>query len=295
MKNFLRASYLLCLLILPCLISGIAMASEEKLSIPIGVPNDVLKGYYAFMAGRTPVEVTEYGGAHSRRDVIEVLLFQQALILGGYNLPLNFQPSPTDPRLTAELQAGRFAGVATSIWLSELWNKEETVYISDPVIANGEFEAGFYTSPSNTHALRAKSPDAIANLSAVSSKNWTPDWRTLSQLNLKKLHHTLYWPTMVRMVNSKRVDFLLAPFQQTDGMYLHVEGMTLVPIKGIKIGLKGSRHFAISKKHPAGEALSTALQKGLAELRTNGTIHRAYEECGFFSTQVKDWLLVTVD
>ena len=58
------------------LLPGWAMA--EPL-LPALIPDDVLRDYQAFLAGRDPVAITDYGGPLSRRDVVEVVLIHQAL------------------------------------------------------------------------------------------------------------------------------------------------------------------------------------------------------------------------
>ncbi|WP_319469541.1 hypothetical protein [uncultured Pseudodesulfovibrio sp.] len=83
-------------------------------------------------------------------------------------------------------------------------------------------------------------------MTAVSNKNWKSDWNTLEGLHLKKITHIQHWEIMTKIVDQMRADFLLAPFQPTKGMYLTVNDIHLKPITGIKVGLVGSRHFAVS-------------------------------------------------
>ena len=47
--------------------------------LPALIPDDVLLDYQRFLAGRDPLAIVDFGGLHARRDVIEVLLLQQAL------------------------------------------------------------------------------------------------------------------------------------------------------------------------------------------------------------------------
>jgi hypothetical protein len=57
----------------------------------------------------------------------------------------------------------------------------------------------------------------------------------------------------------------------------------------VKVVFEGSRHFVISRKHPLGASTYSALETGLAKLRDNGTITRAYTEAGVFNERSKDW------
>jgi len=111
----------------------------------------------------------------------------------------------------------------------------------------------------------------------------------LENLKLKKLINTTKWKFIVRMVSIKRGDFLLASFQNTEDLSFFSEGIKLVPIQGLKVGLQGSRHFAISKNYPKSKELFKALNKGMKILRKEGIIKKAYEQSGFFNEKVKNW------
>lgn len=276
---------LVCILLLP----PVALSVSP---IAIGVPDDVLVDYHSFMRGRNPKDITDYSGPDSRRDVVEVILFQQALKLGGMDCKILFRPVPTYRRLLEELRAGNIASAGASFWIYDLEKDIKSQYISEPVIDNGEYEAGLYTAPDNLKALDAKTLADVRKLTAASNRYWIPDWLTLTSLHLRDLHHIQNWKTMVRMVANKRADFLLAPFQSTEEMVLEVDNMTLVPIKGLKVGLQGSRHFAISKKYPEGRKLYQALQRGVAKLKEQGRFRQAYMQCGFIHPGTKDWLFI---
>ena len=277
---------------------GFALGESKKRApfpekeIILGVTDDVLADYHLFLAGRAPLSITDYSGPHSRRDVVEVVLFQQALALGGLPTPIRFKAVPTYRRLGAELREGIITGAATSFWLNDLEEDLELYRISKAVIENGQFEAGLYTNTDNARAMDANTLAKIQTLSAASNKYWIPDWTTLRALNLDTLTHIQKWTTMVRMVFNQRADFLLAPFQQTDGMLLSVDNMTLTPIPGVKVGLHGSRHFVVSKPRPNSDQIFKALQKGLAIMKSQGTINRAYRHSGFFNHNAKDWLML---
>lgn len=281
-------SILLCVIILTPLL-GHAKQHGTIESVVIGVPMDVLADYRVFMHGRTPLEITQYSGPKSRRDVVEVILVQQALRRGGLDsTKIILKPLPNYARMISELMDGTIILNGTSIWKTDL-KEGAHLFVSTPVIANGQFEAGLYTSPRNSNALKARTLEQVQRLSAVSSRDWTPDWTTLTHMDLISLNHVQDWEAMVRMVSSRRVDFLLAPFQQNSQLMLHVNGMKLQPIPGIKLGLEGSRHFAVSARTQVGTKVYKALQRGLRTLTNQGTIERAYRESGFFNSKVQKW------
>jgi hypothetical protein len=87
---------------------------------------------------------------------------------------------------------------------------------------------------------------------------------------------------MVRMVNIQWVDFILMPFNSTPDKSFTMDKIHLIPVNGIGVILKDSRHFVISKKHPRGEEAFQAINKGLNIMRQQGTIIKAYKQAGFF-------------
>jgi len=163
----------------------------------------------------------------------------------------------------------------------DLDNIKIHVLISAPLIRDAEFDAYFYTLPSNKLLLLANILSDIKHLTAVSGPGWKVDWNTLSTLSLSRLNRNVTWLSMVRMVNAKRVDFLLAPFESSDDLSLMVEGLIFTSILGIRIGLKGNRHFAISRHRPNSKKIHDGLNKDIGILRENGTRQKAYQQSGF--------------
>ncbi len=273
-----------------CLCSFQLWASPNKgEQLIIVLPADVKDDYENYINGRNPLTMTTYEGVGARRDVVEVVLVQQALYFGGIDTPVRFITADSHARIIKQVLAGRAVLAGNSIWLDLLTSSEELLYVSTPIIENGQFEAGLYTIESNKEALKSKSMDEIRSLIAVSSKAWIIDWQTLNAMKMRKLINTVKWSSMVKMVNIGRADFLLAPFQPTADLAFEPEGVRLIPIPNLKIGLQGSRHFAISKRHPQGKAVSEALDKGIAIMKQKGLVEQAYQDSGFFNTKVKDW------
>jgi len=267
----------------------IALAdSGTTAEVTLLVPPDVLADYQTWLASRDPLTLNTFGGAGARRDVVEVVLVQQALALGGERGPVRFIAAPTYERILVELTAGNAAMLATSAWHTDLAALSE-VAISRAVIPEGGFTAGMYVMPNNTRALAAHTLADLRALAFVSDPAWKADWSTLQQLAPTRLESTPTWPTMVRMVAAGNADVLLAPFQPAEDLALMAEGVRLVPIPGFTVGLLGSRHFAVSLKYPDGARLSAALDRGLSELLAAGTVQRAYEEAGFLNPRVAGW------
>ena len=267
----------------------IAWSAAAADAVSMLVPPDVLGDYRTWLGSRDPLHISDFSGPGTRRDVIEVALVQQALAAGGETRSVTFVEVPTYQRMLAELRAGQAVLLGTSAWRSDLEQLGQEVVISQPLIREGGFTAGLYTVPTNARALAARTLADVRQLSFVSSPAWTADWATLQHVAPVRLDGTPTWEAMVRMVAVGNVDVLLAPFQSTDDLSCTVEGVRLVPIPHIKIRLLGSRHVAVSTRHPFGPAVAVAFERGLSRMIAAGIVEQAYRESGFTNAKVATW------
>ncbi|TYK64631.1 hypothetical protein CWS31_014670 [Colwellia echini] len=251
-------------------------------SVLIYIRDDVYIDYQEFVSGRDIATIDNFSGKSIRRDVVDMIIAQKALRLGGFNDSFNYAAGKVNFRNTKMLQNGKSLISFDSYWLKDSQPIAKYVYISDEVIRNGEYVAGIYTSPENSKTLALNSLSDLTQLTAVSTPLWRTDWSTLEELPLKELIRDDSWLSMVRMVNLLWIDFILMPFNSTPDLSFTMGVIHLVPVPNIGILLKDSRHFIISKAHPKGEAAFIAINKGLKMLRENGDIERAYQQAGFF-------------
>jgi len=261
-------------------------------TIVAAVDEDIIADYQLFVGQRDPLYIDYFGGAGARRDVIEIVLLQQALHLGGFKGSVVLRPENSYLRVLKLLTDGQVALSAALMWREDIKPYSDHLFKTKALVKEGEFIAGLYTRTDNQKALQANAPEKIQRLSAASNNHWKADVSTLKSLGIKKIHYATYWVQIVRMVVANRADVTLAPFQINPDMKVMVDGLELVPIPGIKVALPGSRHWPVSKVHPQGEEIFNALVRGIAELENKNIIQRAYEECGFFHPQVKDWILL---
>ncbi|WP_157669625.1 hypothetical protein ABHF33_12640 [Chitinibacter sp. FCG-7] len=272
-------------------LSGHSMASEKVITIL--TQQDVFNDYQKFIGQRDPLTLTQYGGPGSRRDVVELVLVQQALKAGGNELPIKIvkvdNSSDSYSRFIKEITTGSATMGGNSAWLIDLKPLADKVHISEPVIRQGEFEAGFYTTADNADARLTRTLPDLQKLTAVVAESWKPDVATLESLKFANLLKTQSWDSMVGMLNKKRADVLLAPFQPTPDLSMDVGGKKLVPIQNVKVGLQGSRHFLVSKADPNGAQAAKQLNAGLEKLREKGLIDKAYRDSGFFNNATKTW------
>lgn len=269
-------------LLILTLISISSNALARQHSVLIYIRDDVYIDYQKFVTDKDISSIDNFSGKNIRRDVVDMIIAQQALKLGGFSHSFSYAPGKVNFRNTKMLQNGQLLISFDSYWQQDALPLADKVYISDPVIRNGEYIAGIYTSPKNTKTLAIKELSDLAELTAVSTPKWRTDWKTLQQLPIKSLTRDDSWLSMVRMVDIQWIDFILMPFNSTPDQSFVMNKVHLVPVKNIGVVLKDSRHFVISKKHPEGKEAYIAINKGLKILRQRGAIVKAYQQAGFF-------------
>ncbi|WP_028448577.1 MULTISPECIES: hypothetical protein [Chitinibacter] len=282
---------LLCALTLTAAATSTAWANDK--TITILTQQDVYNDYQKFIGQRDPLTLSNYGGPGSRRDVVEIVLVMQALKAGGNDLPIKLvkvdNSSDSYNRYIKEIMTGNVTMGGNSAWQIDLKPLSDKVFVSEPVIRNGEFEAGFYTTADNVEARLTRTLPELQKLTAVVADSWKPDVATLESLKFSNLLKTQSWDSMVGMLVKKRADVVLAPFQPTPDLSMDVGGKKLVPITNVKVGLQGSRHFFVSRLDPNGALVAKQLNIGLDRLRDKGIIEKAYRESGFFNSATKSW------
>ncbi len=271
------------------IVAVVALPAQGEGRFVVAVPTDVLEDCRKFLRGRDPQSVTDFGGPFTRRDVVEVVLLQQALRRGGWNQRVELEALPNVARILREIEWAHAACSGTSFWREDIPAASTSFYFSDATVEMGQFEAGLYTVATNQRAMAAQSLADVQRLTALSNRGWIVDWRTLEQLGVVHLQHVGQWPAMPKMVAGGRADFLLAPFQASADLSLTVDAIRLVPIPKLKIGLRGTRHFLVSRRHAGAAALLDGLNAGLSTLRQKGVIRQAYEQSGFFNPRVAQW------
>ena len=279
MKNLNLLFHFLILLLISIISTPSYARSDNVL---IYIRDDVYNDYQNFVNERDVLAIKSFSGKTIRRDVVDMIIAQQALKLGGFTNKFSYAPGKVNFRNTKMLQNGELLISFDSYWKRDAQALADKLYISDPVIRNGEYVAGIYTSPYNQKVLQVKTLNDLQQLSSISTPKWRTDWKTLQSLNLKELTKENSWLSMTRMVNLQWVDFMLMPFNSTPDQSFTMEKVHLIPVQNVAIVLKDSRHFVISKNHPQGEAAFIAINKGIKILREHGAIIKAYTEAGFF-------------
>jgi hypothetical protein len=279
--SFLTIHLILAPLILFSILITSKLAFAKSDNILIYIRDDVYIDYQQFVGEKNISSIDCFSGKRIRRDVVDMIIAQQALMLGGFDHKFNYATGKVNFRNTKMLQTGELLLSFDSYWLSDAEAIKSDVFISEAVIRNGEYIAGIYTSFKNSVTLKVKTIDDLKNLTAVSTPKWRTDWKTLQSLPLKEVVSEDSWLSMARMVHLQWIDFLLMPFNSTPDQSFTMDRIHLVPVKNIGVLLKDSRHFVISKSHPKGHEAFIAMNKGLTILRERGAIKKAYIEAGF--------------
>ena len=258
-------------------------------SIAIAATKRTIVDFKTFTHGKVASDIDNFVSNHATRQVVDILLVLKSLKLSGLpDVKIVFIEVPNSARERALVKAGEVVLGEQDHWSI---NFDDSVFMTDPIIRNGEFEKGIYVDPkpSNYKLLSVTSLKELQNYSAVMVPTWSVDWKTLEEMKLKIIHDTATAESIFRMLRADRAHFTLLEFSSENDFGRTIEGIRLIPVPGIKVGLKGSRHLMISKIHPQGRTVYNAVQKGLKALRNKGVIKRALTECGFLDERVSNW------
>ncbi|CCQ09934.1 hypothetical protein PALB_7820 [Pseudoalteromonas luteoviolacea B = ATCC 29581] len=257
-----------------------SLRADEHQHVEMFIRDDVYEDYLRFLRGRSPLDVVDFHGEYIRRDVVDMIIVQQALMLGGFDKPFEYRSGKVNFRNTRLLEQGKLLLSFDSYWLDDAKALEDKLFISQAVIRQGEYFAGIYSNPDNEKVAQLKSYNDFLNLTAVSTPRWRTDWQTLSSLPLKELFVEHEWLAQAQMVHRGWADFMMMPLMPSLNNAYQLEEIKLVAHPSLILELNGSRHFVISRNHPDGERAFKAIEKGLTLLREQNRIKRAYEEAG---------------
>lgn len=282
-----------CLTFILCIIYCPLLLAEPVIYADILKAEDYRLRYEMALRGQNAIDIHEYFPTKfgSQREIVEMIILQKALYLGGEKSTVAFNPKDSlTLREITSLVKGESLLYGSTLWFEMVKDYQGSLYITEPLIRYGEFEAGFYTSVNNKKAL-ATTNETLKNLKVITSSQWSADWRALHNSPVQTINFMGSWIDMLKMVEYQVVDAMLINFSLQKDLSLIFDNKTYIPIPNIKIMLPGSRHFAVSKKHPDGERVFNALNKGIKIMRANGEIEKFYQQAGFINSTVQNWSL----
>lgn len=217
--------------------------------------------------------------------LMEVVLLCKALKIGGLNVTFKTVPMPNQERAVRAMSKGEITMFANSVWS---YLKTDQILISRAIMPYGSYEKGIYMAASHPALKRVHSDLSIKELFAVVGTSWQVDRKVLDCFNIQYETVSSY-PQMLRMTQTKRVDFILHNFTSYAHLGLEEFETHLVPINGLKFSMPDSLHYFVSAKHPDGANVYAALQHGLNSLNAQGDIVRAYTSIGMYNPKVRHW------
>lgn len=276
----------LCLAVLLFSPTSVLRAGE---TITVAATRNAIDSYTAFMRGRLPDAITSFASPQATRFVVDMVLIQKALKIAGMgDVGILFVEVPNSARERAEIKSGR-ALMGQDYWHYDF---DDSVYMTEPVVPEGRFEKGIYVPVGSARALLPASIEKLRRCAAVILKAWRGDVAVLESMGIRNVEFTFTDENIYKFLAMGRADFTLLEFSSAPDFAVEAAGVRLVPVPGIKVVLPGRRCLMVSKKHPDGKRIFEALNTGLKVLRRNGTIDRAFEECGFIQERVRDWKVI---
>lgn len=228
----------------------------------------------------------------SQRAVADIHIFQQAISSSNLGISIKLKAESANMRRAFILaQAGRVITFTETYSHADIVDKRDDFYISQIVLAKGEYPVGLYTSIDN-HRARAMAANQLSQLTAATHPQWHTDWRILESMNLKHIYPVESMIEALNLVARQEADILLKAFQGGEDFEFSHNSHKLVPILGVKVFFPDSRHFLVSKKHPDGDLLFEALDIGLSNMRQRGDIKKIYQRFGVMDQRVNDWEIV---
>jgi hypothetical protein len=257
--------------------------------LPMSVLSRDITNYQNFLIeqNKSVLEIDSLESQYSNRNIACIVIIMQALHKGGYPAKLSIIKAPNYARELSMVKNGHSVIMHQDTWNTAFDNN--SVYKSSEIIPRGKFVKGFYVKESDKKMYGVRNLEDLKPFTSVSNSRWEVDWATLEKIGLRNLYTTAKKEYMIKMVLFRDIDFTLQEFTSSKDLSYETENGKLIPVPGIKIALEGSRHFMVSKKHPNGNEVFQALEKGIKILRSEGTIDRYLTEAGFYREQVAEW------
>jgi hypothetical protein len=272
---------------------GLAGDANARPTLRIAVSGEIAESFEKWTR-ETPVHLIDrYAGPHANRPTVDLVLQLQALAAGGLDFDYQISAHANHGRAVIEVVQGYADLTAETVWGSEIVEMGDAVAKTVPVIRDGEFEKGIYTVSTNDRLLRAKLPEQFGEFVGVTVFNWSVDLRLLENLGLKRIERVSRRENMSQLIHERRADFALMEFASTPDQSVDLAGVKLVPVPQCKVALPGNRAWVVSRRSPHASVVMQAFERGVAAMRRDGRIDRAYGECGFFNSKVAGWRLVS--
>ncbi|MEP6021336.1 MAG: hypothetical protein ABJ251_22925 [Paracoccaceae bacterium] len=163
------------------------------------------------------------------------------------------------------------------------------ILASDPVLREGEFQVGLFTTPNRTDILSIETQEDLYALTGITERNWDVDRLTLGGMGLQEVVAARKMTLIPSMIAAGRADFTLSYLDRPTTAHM---GEELVRIDGFRASMNLERVLAFS---PSKAELRDDINAYIRRMRAlpGDRIYEAYKNSGFIVDTYEDWLDVT--
>jgi hypothetical protein len=220
------------------------------------------------------------------RFEVELMMLCNAIYDADLSDRLEFVAFPNLKRAVSDLVEGNADMLGSSVFSTKI---EDGVLASDPVLRQGEFQVGLFTTANRDDVLSTESQEDIFRLTGISERNWDVDLLTLNGMGLKDVVAARKMTLIPDMIAAGRADFTLSYLDRPTTEHM---GEPLVRIDGFRASMKLERVMAFSQSN---SELRDAVNSYIQQMRAAPVdrIYEGYKNSGFIVDTYEDWLDVT--
>jgi hypothetical protein len=278
------------------LVSAVILASmagaslaHAKLHLKVSASSVTADAFAKWTTGKTFDQITTYNDPNATRSAVDLVLVLQALKTGGLDFDFEVVNVPNNARARIEVIQGGADIDGETVWDYVIDADAKSVLRTDPVIRDGKFEKGIYVSPTNEAILKVTTLEQLQQFVGATVASWDVDVKTLQAMKPKGVETAPKTENLFVMIDRKRADFTLMELSSQPDLSNESGGVKLIPIPGVKVALKGSRSWIVSKTSPNSAQIYDALVKGIKAMNDDKRINRAYRESGFLNPKMAEW------
>lgn len=253
----------------------------------IAVHQGVLDQYIHLLGHQRPDRIQHYG--RLKRDLLELLLLMQAMQRIDLDRDVKLVAVDAYARQLTQLKKGNVFAIGSLLWRDELSRVKSDLFITMPLLNTGDTVWGVYGLASNPKLAAVHKTADLSGLRALTNTSWPRDVHVLQQLGAQ-IEDVKQWESLKKMLVAGRADFTLLPFAPTPDMTLQWDGVPIVPVSGIKIGIPGERVYALSRHDTAAASTHIKLNRAIRQMIQSGQIRRAFREAGYIDDpRIRRW------
>ncbi len=268
--------------------SFIVKASPNK-TITIAVTQRLANLYQKIIEQKQKpiIEFTDTDLIDTTKGFASLVILKQALHNAGLVTSIEFVISPTYKRNQLLVQSGD--ALLTLSTLREDYTPSGLLK-SSVLISSRDMARGIYGLKSNHTLMKVKTIDELKNFSAATNKTWGGDIKALQTIGTTKLDLLFSLRSIFMRIAYRNTDFTLLDLPKgVPEFQRQYKEVTLVPVPGLFINTKTTRHFLISKVHPDSQTVYQSLEKGLEIMREQGLIKKYYRQVKTFPSDLPHW------